>query len=100
MISAMTRMSTVLQEGSCSLARQSVNAPSKRAGIQGQAPSAMASLPVVHLDQVKQVLFGDSYLALLLRNNLSNCRDRPCTYAEKKCGMLSETKFKTGRAGV
>lgn len=99
-INAMTRMNTILQEGSCSLARQSVNALSKRAGIQDQSPSAMASLPAVHLDQVKQVLFGGSNLALLLRNNLSNCRDRPCAHAKKKCGMWSETKFRTRRADV
>lgn len=73
----------VSEEGLCSVAGPSVSAPSKRAGVQDQAPSAMASAPAVHLGQVRQVLSGGSNLALPLSHNPSNCTDRLCAHAKK-----------------
>ena len=89
-LNAMTRMNTVLQEGSGSVARKSVSALSQRAGVQDQAPSTMSSVPAVPSDQMRQVLFGGSNPALPLRNRPSNCRDRPCAHARKERGVLSE----------
>lgn len=72
---------------------QSVSAASKGAGVQEQAPSTMASVPAVHLDQVRQVFSGGSNSVLPLTDSLSNCRDRPCVQA-KRAGL------RTRRVGV
>ena len=89
-INTMTKMNTVLQESSSSVVGQGVSTLSQRSGVQDQAVSTTSSVPAVHLDQMRQELFGGSNPACPLRNKPSNCRDRPCALAKKECGVLSE----------